>query len=151
MVRSTRSLTQPARPRGIRGAVPCGRTDRGDIVMGWLSRLVIILAVVATIGYDGVQVGLAKVSIQDQASDAASAARDAWQTRHNVQYAYQAALTSAKGENAADVIPANEFTVTSTGVVTLTVTRPIHTLFAHYLPAATLRTASATSTAAPGN
>jgi hypothetical protein len=125
--------------------------DAGDIVVAWLGRLVVILAIVAAIGYDGVQVGLAKVSIQDQASTAAQAGRDSWQTRHSVENAYTAAVLSAHSGNTANVISPKNFVVSPTGVVTLTMTRPIHTLFAHYLPTDVTRIAQATASASPGS
>jgi hypothetical protein len=119
--------------------------------MGWLTRLVVILALVAMIGYDGLQIGLAKVSIQDQASSAAQAGRDAWQTKHSVEVAYTAALASAHTDDAGNAIAPSNFVVSPTGVVTLTMTRPIHTLFAHYLPTDVTRTAQATASASPSS
>ena len=125
--------------------------DRGDILLGWLTKLVLALGVVALLGFDAVTVGLATVSVQDQAGTAAAAARDEFAMHHDPQRAYQAALDSAHLANAADQIKPVDFVVTSTGVVTLTLERPIHTVVAHYLPVDKVKTATATATAQPGN
>src|SRR3954451_6712137 len=124
--------------------------DRGDILLGWLAKLVFALGVVALLGFDGVTVGLATVSVQDQANTAAGAARDEYAVHHDPHRAYQAALDSAKAADPADVIKPLDFTVTSTGEVKLTMTRPIHTVVAHYLPVDKLRVATAGGTAVPG-
>lgn len=110
------------------------RNDRGDIVMGWLTRLAVALAVVAVLGFDAVQVGLANVQLQDQANDAAAAARDAYAGHHDINDALIAATSSARGENADDVLVPGSLVVAHDGSVTLTLTRPIHTVVAHYLP-----------------
>lgn len=110
------------------------RNDRGDIVMGWLTRLAVALAVVAVLGFDVVQVGLANVQLQDQANDAAAAARDAYAGHHDINDALTAAQSSARGENADDVLVPGSLVVAHDGSVTLKLTRPIHTVVAHYLP-----------------
>jgi hypothetical protein len=124
--------------------------DRGDILLGWLAKLVIGLGVVALLGFDAVTVGLATVSVQDQAGTAAAAARDEYAMHHDPQRAYQAALATAKAANPADVIKPLDFTVTTTGVVKLTLQRPIHTVVAHYLPDDKFKVATAGGTAVPG-
>jgi hypothetical protein len=124
--------------------------DRGDILLGWLAKLVLCLGVVALLGFDGVTVGLATVSVQDQAGTAAVAARDEYAVHHDVQRAYQAALDSAKASDPADVIKPLDFTVTTAGVVKLTMERPIHTVVAHYLPFDNVKVATAGGTAEPG-
>ena len=95
-------------------------------------------------------VGLATVSVQDQASNAAAAGRDEYAAHHDPQRAYQAALASAKAADPADTIKPLDFTVTSTGIVTLTVQRPIHTVVAHYLPVDKFKLATGVGTATPG-
>lgn len=123
--------------------------DRGDILLGWLTRVVVALAVVAVIGIDAVTVAMATVSIQDQANTAAAAARDDYATHHNTQQAYRAALASAHEGDPSDVIRPADFRVTAQGTVTLVVSRPIHTVVAHFLPVDKIKTATADGTAAP--
>jgi hypothetical protein len=124
--------------------------DRGDILLGWLTKVVLALGVIALLGFDAVTVGLASVSVQDQASNAAAAARDEYAMHHDPRRAYQAALDSAKTANSADMIQPVDFTVTSTGIVKLTLDRPIHTVVAHYLPVDKFKIATAVGTAEPG-
>jgi hypothetical protein len=117
-------------------------SDRGDIVMGWLTKLVVVLAVVAVIGFDGVQIGLSTVQLQDQANDAATAARDSYAQRHDVSAALLAAQNSAKGANSQDVVVPGGFSVARDGSVAVTLTRRIHTAVAHYLPVDAFKTAT---------
>jgi hypothetical protein len=123
--------------------------DRGDILLGWLTRVVLALAVVAVIGIDSVTVAMATVSIQDQANTAAAAGRDEYASHHDTQRAYRAALASAHEADPADVILPANFRVTPQGTVTVVVSRPIHTVFAHFLPMDKLKTATADGTAQP--
>jgi hypothetical protein len=123
--------------------------DRGDIVMSWLTKLALALAVVALIGFDGVTVGLATVSVQDQANTAAGAARDEYAQNHDPQRAYRAALASAKASDPDDAIKPLDFTVTGAGVVKLTMTRQIHTVVAHFLPVDQFKVATAGGSAVP--
>ncbi len=125
------------------------RGDRGDMVVGWLSRIVLVLAVIAVIGYDAVTSIQANVTATDQASTAAQAAVSTYTTTKSVQSAYQAALQSAKESNPANTIAPSAFTVSTGGIVTLTIRRPIHTLVAHYLPIPSAQTAVASGTASP--
>jgi hypothetical protein len=125
------------------------RGDRGDMVIGWLSRIVLVLAVIAVIGYDAIVAIQSNVTAADQATTAAQAAVTNYTTSKNVQAAYQAALQSAKESNPDNSISPSSFTVSTGGIVNLTVTRPIHTLVAHYLPISSAKTAVATGSASP--
>jgi len=52
------------------------RCDVGDIVVGWLVRVVASVAVVGVLLFDAVSIAAAKMSVTDQASMAARAASD---------------------------------------------------------------------------
>lgn len=119
------------------------------MVVGWLAKIVVVLAIISVIGYDTVTAIQDQVTARDQAGTAADAGRDSYQASHNVQTAYQAALTAAKAANPADTITPANFVVAHDGTVTLTLTRPIHTLVAHYLPFPSVKTATATGTSTP--
>jgi hypothetical protein len=122
--------------------------ERGDIVLGWLTRLVVALGVVAVLGFDAVQVGLANVQLQDQANEAATAARDAYGQHHDVTAALAAAQTSAHDANPDDVIVKGSLSVGRDGSVSLQLTRPIHTVVAHYLPVESFKTVTSGGSAA---
>jgi hypothetical protein len=127
------------------------REERGDMVVGWLVRIVIILAVLAVIGYDAITTIQAQITVRDQASSAAVAGYDNYAWSHNVEAAYQAALAAAHSSNTADVIVPSDFVISSDGSVTLKMSRPVHTVFAHYLPIASAKLASASGAAHPSS
>lgn len=119
------------------------------MVVGWLAKIVVVVALVSVVGYDTVTAIQGQVTARDQAGTAAEAGRDSYAANHDVQSAYQAALAAAKSANPADKIAPANFVVAHDGTVTLTLTRPIHTLVAHYLPIPSVKTATADGTAAP--
>jgi hypothetical protein len=118
------------------------RSDRGDIVLGWLTRVVVVLAIVAVLGFDGVEVGLSTVQLQDQANEAATAGRDAYAQHHDVAEALRAAADTAKQDDIQNVVVKGSFVVERDGSVSITLTRPIHTVVAHYLPVTAFKTAT---------
>ena len=118
------------------------RNDRGDIVLGWLTRVVVVLAIVALLGFDGVQIGLSTVQVQDQANQAATAARDSYAQHHDVAAALQAAQQTAAENNTQNSVVKGSFAVKPDGSVSIELTRPIHTVVAHHLPVAGFKTAT---------
>ncbi len=80
----------------------CRAADRGDIVLGWLARVVAILSLLGVLGYDGISLLHARVSVADTADQAAVAARDAWQDTRNAQLA-AAAANSVVAESGATI------------------------------------------------
>lgn len=92
--------------------------ERGDIVLGWLTRVIVTLAVFAIVAFDVVAIITAKLGVSDDAQSAAEAANSAWvDTKGNVQAAYNAAAAFA--ESHGETCPVKDFSVTSTGVVHL--------------------------------
>jgi hypothetical protein len=138
-----------ARPGSSLDHAATSDLDRGDVLLGWLTRVIAALAVVAVLGIDTVTVGMATVSSQDQANTAADAARDSYADNHDINLAFKAAQTNALEADATNVVTANDFSITSTGVVTLHLHRPIHTLVAHFLPIDGVKTATAVGSAEP--
>lgn len=107
----------------------CARTDdRGDVVVGWLVRVVASVAVVGVLLFDAISVGAAKMSVTDQASEAARAASDNWLSRHDQQAAFDAAWQAATDSNAANTVDTRSFRVEKNGTVHLTVERTAPTL-----------------------
>lgn len=94
------------------------RDDRGDIVLGWLTRLTLVLAVLAVIGFEGVSLGLSRISAQEVANDAAREAAHTYRDTRNVQDAYAAAVRIADEGDA--TIEPDEFFVMKDGTVVLT-------------------------------
>ncbi len=93
--------------------------ERGDVVLGWLVRIVIVLGLVAVIGFDTVAIASSRFSITDDANSAAEAANYAWvQNNGNVQAAYDAAAEYADSHQ--ETLVQKSFTISRTGEVHLT-------------------------------
>ena len=90
--------------------------NRGDIVLGWLTKLVVALAVLGVIGFDGISLVQARVQASDRANTAAAAASDEYREHKDVQQAYNAAFATVPGD---DTIETATFRVTPEGAVTL--------------------------------
>ena len=102
--------------------------DRGDIVLGWLTKLVVILSVFGVIAFDAISLGTAYFQVEDRASTAARAASDTHRAggHPDVQAAYDAALAEVVEHG--DTIDPQTFTVSPQGEVTLTLHRTAPTL-----------------------
>jgi hypothetical protein len=122
-------------------------SERGAIVLGWLSRVVIVLVLVAIALFDTIAIASARFSITDDANSAAEAANGAWnQSNGNVQMAYNAAAEYADAHG--DTITPKSFSITKTGSVRLTLTSHATTLVvSHIGPLKKLAKTSAVGTA----
>jgi hypothetical protein len=105
------------------------RRDSGSIVIGWLTKLIVIIAVLGVMLFDALSVTAADIGAKDDASQAATVAVSEWRTSHNVQMAYQAALDSLSSDS--EQIPARDFVVNSDGSVQLVLQRTVKTLLVH--------------------
>lgn len=108
-------------------------SDRGDIVLGWLTRLVLVLSVLGVIGFDLVSLASARFQAEDHAQSAARAASSAYQGLGDLQAAYDAAYAEVAPHG--DTIEAPSFTVAPDGTVTLTLHRLAPTLLVEKLAA----------------
>ncbi len=128
-----------------------GPSDRGDVVLGWLTRLTVVLALVGLVGFDLVSVGVGRLQAEDRAQGAAREAVRAYADTADVQRAYEAALADLDGVDAvADTIAPATFVVSSDGSVTLTLTHTATTLVLDRIgPARQWATSTATVTRAP--
>ncbi len=125
--------------------------DAGDVVLGWLVRLVATFAVIGVLAFDGISLGVASLGVQDDAAAAARAASLAVEPgRVDRQAVYDAAWSEVvQGQPAVD-IPVDGFSVGPDGTVTVTVERTVATLVLHHLPRSERwLTVSATATRAP--
>lgn len=103
--------------------------DSGSIVVGWLAKLALVLAVLGVLAYDGLAVVIANFHAADRAGAAASEAADELRrTRGDVQRAYDAATRVV---DAGDTIETETFTVRGEGIVDLYVYREAKTLWLH--------------------
>lgn len=107
------------------------RSDAGDVVVGWLTRVVVLLGLFGLVAFDGIAEGVAAMGAADDASTAASAGADTWRDTHDVDQAYQSAVSALTNDK--DTIPPALFRVDGSGVVTLTVRRQVHTLVLRHI------------------
>lgn len=114
-------------------SVPAG-TDRGDIVLGWLTKVVVVLALAGLVVFDTMAVAVAHVSAQDDANTAAMAASDVWHAQrgqHDLQAAYNAAAGAVEGKGES-VLTAG-FTIDPDGTVHLRLRKQATTLMLYRL------------------
>jgi hypothetical protein len=113
---------------------PCHRPpasavdDRGGIVLGWLTKITVVLAVCGVFLFDGISVLSTQATVSDQGSYAARAASTAWEQTHDLQKAYDAAVAAAFEENAQNVVATKGFTADADGTVHLVISREAETL-----------------------
>jgi len=125
---------------------PADRPDRGDVVLGWLTKVVLALSLVGVVLFDALSVGVNQVSTQEAAEKAARVASTRWQETNDVQQAYDAAVADAAVGGRE--VPANGFSALPDGTVRLQVTAQPVTLVAHRIaPLRDLITTSASASA----
>lgn len=111
---------------------PGGR-ESGDIILGWLTKLVIGISLTGVVAFDGVSIGVAHVSTVDDANAAALAASHAWQNDHDMTSALQAAEETA-GQHGETVVD-NSLTFDSDGTAHISVRREATTLIVRHVHA----------------
>jgi hypothetical protein len=102
--------------------------DRGGIVLGWLTRIVVVLGIAGLALFDAISVGTTAVNLTDQGSYAAREASEVWQTTHNVQKAYDAAVAAATEQNPANTVDTKTFRIDEDNTVHLRIGREATTL-----------------------
>lgn len=120
--------------------------DAGVLVLGTLTKLLLMLAVLATVGFDTISITATQLTVRDHAQVAAQIGHDVLQDKGTPQAAYAAVLEYAKGSG--DTVVPKSFTVSSKNTVTVTLRRDAATIAARFVPKAnTYVTAIATGTA----
>jgi hypothetical protein len=112
------------RLHSLRGAQP----ERGDIVLGWLTRVVVILGVAGVFLFDAISLGTTTMTLADQGSHAAREASEVWQLTGDVQLAYDEAVESATEANPLNVVDNTSFRISEDNTVRLTISREATTL-----------------------
>jgi hypothetical protein len=110
------------------GDHPAG-DDSGGIIVGWLSKLAVVLALCGLVLFDCISIASTAVTVSDEGAYAARQASENWQQSKNIQQAYDAAVAAAKDSNPANRVATKSFTVDPDGTVHLTVSRTARTLF----------------------
>lgn len=101
-------------------------SQRGDIIVGWLTRLVAVFALIGIAGYDAISLTVAKTTVTDHASLAALDAAEAWAQTRDLRQTYAAAeATAVRG---GDTVVANSLVVDADGTVHVQLCRTATTL-----------------------
>ena len=98
-------------------------SDRGDIILGWLTKLVVVLGVAGLFLFDAISLGTTAMNLSDQGSYAARQASEVWQTTNSMQKAYEAAAATATEQNAENVVVAKTFRIDEDNTVRFTIKR----------------------------
>jgi hypothetical protein len=102
------------------------RGDRGDVIVGWLTKVTVVIGVLGVMSFDAVSVGVAKMNADDVAATAAAFGAETWNATHNIQHAYRAASSFAE-ERGATIAPA-DFSVDRDGTVRVRVVKEATTV-----------------------
>ena len=108
--------------------------DSGDIVVGWLVKLVASLSVVGVLVFDGVSLGVAHLEVMDQAADASRVASRELVGGATDQAAYDAAWQEVVAGRTTVELPVEAFAAAPDGTVSLTVQRTVPTLVLRHVP-----------------
>src|SRR3954447_24409677 len=90
-------------------------SDNGAIVLGWLTRLTVVLGLIGVLAFDVISLTVTRLGVADDATAAAIAASRSYQETHSVDRAYEAAMDSARSTNPADTIAAGSFNINPDG------------------------------------
>jgi hypothetical protein len=120
------SSARPTAPTS--GAEGFWGNERGDIVLGWITKLVVGFALAGVVLFDAMSVGTTMSAVADQGSFAARQAADTWSTTRDLQKAYLAASATATESNPLNVIDPKTFRVDPDGTVHLKISRTATTL-----------------------
>ena len=102
-------------------------------MLGWLTKLVLLFAVLGVLLFDGIAIAVNNMTAQDEANIAAQAAAESYKSTHDLQAAYSAAVAAVAGKNE-KVLP-RSFVIATDGSVHLVLRRETTTLVTHYFGA----------------
>jgi hypothetical protein len=98
-----------------------GHTERGDIVLGWLTKVTVVLAVLGVFAFDAISLAVGRLQTEDRGNNAARAAVTAYAGTQDVQHAYETALARIAESEPTDTVDPATFSVAQDGTVTLTI------------------------------
>lgn len=103
-------------------------SDRGGIVIGWLTKIALVFAVAGFVLFDAISVASTMANVADQGSTAAMEASVTWDETHDVQAAYNSAVASATEQDPGNSVSAKGFAIDPDGTVHLRISREARTL-----------------------
>lgn len=102
--------------------------ERGDIISNWLVQLLVIMVVLGVLGFEGVSVLMANLSLDEDGREVAAAARSAYRDDRSVEDAIDAGRATAE-ERGIEVLSVLE--VEEPLEVVFELERTANTLFLH--------------------
>jgi Flp pilus assembly protein TadG len=103
-------------------------SDRGGIVIGWLTKIAVVFAVAGFVLFDAISVASTMANVADQGATAAMEASSTWDGTHDIQAAYNAAVVSATEQDPGNSVSPKGFAVDPDGTVHLEISREARTL-----------------------
>lgn len=110
------------------GSLTTRADDHGGIVLGWLTRLTVILAVGGVFLFDAISLGATKATLADQAALTARSASETWQQTKSAQRAFAEAERTASDLNATNHVLVRGFRIDQDGTVHLVLRREASTI-----------------------
>jgi hypothetical protein len=102
--------------------------ERGGIVIGWLTKLTVVLALFGIVMFDAISVGSTMTTVSDQGSYAALEASATWDETKDVQATFTTAVQAALEQDSANVVTPKGFRIDPDGTVHVRIHRTAHTL-----------------------
>ncbi|HZG95986.1 MAG TPA: hypothetical protein VEZ46_14865 [Mycobacteriales bacterium] len=116
-----------ARPASVTRTCGAGdAVDRGDIVLGWLTKVIVVMTIIGLFVVEGLSIVSARISGQDVADGVALAGSEAYSSKKSAKTALRAAQAEAVS-NGAEIVPGS-FLVARDGRVTVTVRQTAKTV-----------------------
>jgi hypothetical protein len=103
-------------------------SDSGDIVIGWLTRIAVGLAVTAVVAFDSLSVAITHLNAGTAADSAALVASQEWFDSHSEQAAFEAAVNAV---DPGQTVLSRGFSISATGQVHLELRTTATTLLLH--------------------
>lgn len=103
--------------------------ERGDIIMGWLGQLLVVMAVIGLLGYELLSIAITTLTLDGDAEQVVDAAADAYDRAESHDDALEAAQAEAE-QRGAEVLDL----VVGPDQLVVTVSKDTPTLFVHRIP-----------------
>lgn len=105
--------------------------DAGDIVIGWLTRIVVVVGLVGFVLFDAISIGVSRLSVEDAGALAAREASTDLARHGDVQAAYAVAVSTVQQANPLNQVPPAGFEALPDGRVRFVVAREATTFVVH--------------------
>ena len=102
------------------------RNDRGGVIVGYFTKIALVLSVFSLLCFDAVSVGTARIGIEDTAKAAAREAAETYDETRSEAHALRAAVNYAEEHGA--TVDEKKFSVAADGTATVRVSKEATTL-----------------------